>query len=581
MTVKARNLLLCFVAGVIVVASATVEDWYGRFDYSAEAPGYLDGYLAVDRGDWNVALSPHWSIGYPLLISATRWMFPAGPEGEWTAIHVLNLVIFLATYLSFLYFLRVATTYAAFVNGARPTAPEESWNVAIFSIGTSVFLLWQLITGNVSRISPDLSISCVFFLVTATCLNFFMRPGVKTAAALGLLMGIGYLLKVGFLPASFLTLSLVWLHGLIRSPGERLDMSCKLACALPVMGLLVLPYALGISKEYGKFTFGESGGIIYAWYVNHLPGLCNWQGGPAPFGTPIHPTHLVWKNPPVFTFAEPFDVTYPPYYNIPYYYEGFHQFFKLGNQLAAIKDNLSIFRRFFTGGDHAEVVGLIEMLLVAGALFLLKERLVWARRLLAMWPLYVLTLCPIGVYVLVHIEPRYVIGPIIVLLVAPFLPLFVPTPLISSRAACGLAVVLAVGCGVLTLVDEKDVLGRMVGPENNTDEPGWRTGLYLQHLGIRPGTKVAAVGYGSCIWDTWAYVCGAHIVAEIGNYAYDLDDQNKDLRLFAGSPDVQQTVFQYFRQAGATLVVARELPEPPQGPGWVEVPGTQFWIHSL
>jgi hypothetical protein len=70
-------------------------------------------------------------------------------------------------------------------------------------------------------------------------------------------------------------------------------------------------------------------------------------------------------------------------------------------------------------------------------------------------------------------------------------------------------------------------------------------------------------------------------VAEVGNFAYDPNDQDKDLQLFTRSPEVQQTVFKLFRQAGAVVVVARYLPEPPHGDGWVLVPGTPFWVHRL
>lgn len=570
-----------FIVALLVVGSGTVEDWFGRTCYAQDALGYLDSSAAVNRGDWTLALTPQWSIGYPLILSATRWMFPSGPEGEWTSIHVVNLVLFLATYLSFLYFLKAASAYTRQVNGAESTAPEDGWNGYIFSMGTTVFLLWQLLIGNVSRVSPDLPISCVFFLVTATCLNFFMRPTTKTAIIMGLLMGLGYVLKAGFMPASVLSLLIVFLHGWIHSPTNRLATLSKLAWAPLVMALVALPYAAALSKAVGAFTLGESGSINYAWHVNHLPNFCEWQGGPAPFGTPIHPTHLVWRNPPVFTFAEPFHVTYPPWYNIPYFYEGYHHFFSLKNQIAAIVDNLSIFRRFFIGGDHPGVKGLATGLLFVGGLFLLKERQVWWRRLMASWPLYLLVIGPIGIYLLVHIEPRYVIGPMIALLVIPLLPLFVPTQLISNRSAYALVIFIAVGSAVILAGNSKEVFLRAIHGQTNTTDPAWRIGQYLAQLGLHPGDKIATVGEGSSLDAAWAYMDGIRIVGEIGNYAFDPDDQEKDLQLFTRSPEVQQTVFNLFHQAGAEVVVARYLDESPQGPGWVRVPDTQWWVHRL
>src|ERR1039458_9816452 len=306
---RIRNLFLGFIVALIVIGSGAVEDWFGRTYYAEYALSYLDVFTAISRGDWTLALTPQWSIGYPLILSATRWIFPAGPEGEWMAIHVVNLVILLATYLSFLYLLKVASTYTAKVNGAESAVTKNGLNGFVFGIGTTLFLLWQLLIGNVSRVSPDPLICCVFFLVTATCLRFFMRPSVRTAVILGFLMGFGYVMKAVFLPVTFVVLLVVFLHSLTRSPGQRLPAVSKLAWALPAIALLALPYILALSHAVGKYTFGESGSLNYAWFVNHVPSQCNWQGGPAPLGMPIHPTHLVLRDPPVFTFAKPFPVS--------------------------------------------------------------------------------------------------------------------------------------------------------------------------------------------------------------------------------------------------------------------------------
>jgi hypothetical protein len=579
---RVKHLFLGFIVALVVVGFGVVEDWFGRTYYAEDALSYLDVFRAIARGDWTLALSPQWSIGYPLILSAIRWIFPSGPEGEWTAIHVVNLVIFVATYVSFLYLLKVASMYAVKVNGNESTVTKSGgWNGFVFGIGTILFLLWQLLIGNVSRVSPDPLICCVFFLVTAACLHFFMRPSVKTAVIMGLLMGFGYVLKVAFLPTSVLMLLVVFLHGWIRSSTDRLSALSKLAWAAPCLALVALPYAAALSHAVGTFTFGQSGSLNYAWFVNHVPKQCDWQGGPAPLGTPIHPTHLVLRKPPVFTFAEPFPVTYPPWYDIPYWYEGYHHFFSIRNQISAVKISLYALRQFFFWGTHWKAKAFATFLLLALALFLLKERQTWWKRLVALGPLVLLAIVPIGIYLPVHIEPRYVVGPLILLLTLPFLPLFVPTPLISARVGYVLVILIALDSAVVLVENKKDVLDRAIHGETNTNDPAWRLGLYLAQLGVHPGDKVAAVGVGPSLDATWAYVGGVHIVGEIGNDAFDPDDQEKDLQLFINNPPVQQTVFNLFQQAGAVLVVARLVHESPQGPGWTQLPDTQWWLHPL
>ena len=566
---------------LIVVGFGTVEDWFGRTYYADDAIGYFDVSKAIDRGDCATALNPYWSIGYPTILSATRWMFPPGPYGEWTALHVVNLVIFLAIYLSFLYFLKAATIYTAKVNGDDDATAGNGWNGFIFVIGTSVFLLWQLMIGNASRLSPDPLVSGIFFLVTAAALHFYMRPSAKTAVVMGLLMGFGYLVKAVFLPISVGMLLVVFLHCLTRSRSDRRPAITKLAWAIPVIAFVTLPYIIALSHAVGKFTLGESGSLNYAWNVNHLPHSCNWQGGTAQFGVPFHPTHLVLRDPPVFTFAEPFHVTYPPWYNPPYWYEGYHHFFNIKNEISALKATVPALRRFFFEGRHCGIKALGAGLLLALCLFLLKERRTWWKRLMSLWPLYLLPIAAFSVYLLVVIEPRYVVGFLIVLLLTPFLPLVVPTPLFSKRVGYAFVILFATGCAAILVGNKKDAIHRAIHNEPYTSDEQWRIGSYLIQSGVQPEEKVAAVAVWENIECTWAYVSGVHIVAEIGNDAFDFDHHEQDFHLFLSSPDVQQTVFTLFRQAGAKLVVASYVDGTPQGPGWEQIPGTRSWIHRL
>ena len=581
MNPRFKNLLLAFLVCLLVVGVSAWEDWFGRYDYGDDSVSYLDISKAIDRGDWTVALNPYWSIGYPLVLSATRWMFPPGPQDEWAFLHVMNLVLFLGTYLSFLYFLRVATIFASVVSGAPSAAPKSGWNGFIFAIGTTIFLLFQVLTSNVSRLSPDPLISGAFFLVMAAGLNFLMRPSVKAAVIFGLLMGMGYLLKAIFLPVSAFVFLTMLVFCLTRAPAARLPMAFKLAWALPAMALLALPYMTALSKATGMLTFGETGKINYAWCVNDMPRSTDWQGGPAQFGAPIHPTHMVLTNPPVFTFAEPFPVTYPPWFNPPYWFQGYLHFFSLRNQIDALKTNEPIFRRFFIEGAYCVPKTIAIVLFVAGGLFLLKDRRIWWNRLLSLWPVYLPCFASIGIYLLVFVEPRYIVGFLILLFFTPFLCLFVPTQLISKKAAytaVSLLVLYSAGCLVQ---DKMDIFKRAIHDQPYTSEEQWRVGLYLAASGVQPGEKIAVVGIGNRMNCTFAYVSGVHIVAEIGNDGYDEDNQEADLQLFTDHPEVQQTVFKLFQQAGADLVVGCYLNGPPQGPGWQGIPGTTWWFQRL
>ena len=575
MSPHARNLVFAFLASVIVVGLFAVDGWYGRSYYAQDAISYLDVARAVERGDWRTALSPYWSIGYPVLIAAVRGFFPAGPMGEWTAVHVLNLVIMAATYGAFLYFLRVALTFTARVNGGE----KAGENTPVFVIGTAIFLLWQLQCGNASRVSPDPLVGGIFFLVVAVALNFSLRPSAKTAMALGFLLGAGFLVKSVYSALALGVLGVLVLQALTR-PG-RLPTLGKLAAAIPLIVLVALPYVVGLSHAVGKFTLGESSGLNYAWNVNAMPRSLHWQGGPGPFGAPVHPTHLEMKEPPLFTFAEPFHVTYSPWYNAPYWYEGYHGFFNAKNQARTIAQNLAMLRRCFFEGAHATVEMILAGVLLALGIFMLGLRREWLVRLGRMWLLLLLPISAICVYLPVFIDIRYIVSFVIVLLVAPFLPIFVPSPLISRGQATMLATFIAVLCGLIIASESTGDFYRALHRKLYTEDPEWILGLNLAPWGIQPGDRVAAVNPGGDYDCAWASAAQVRIVAEIGNDAYDRDHQPQDIALFTDHPDVQQTAFALFEKAGAKAVILVNHPDAPQGPGWCRVPGTNFWLHFL
>jgi hypothetical protein len=575
MTVHRKDLLWLLAGFLVVAVLGAMEDWYGRFEYYGDAISYLEISRAITHGDWTLTFSPYWSLGYPLILVATRWMFPSGLEGEWTAIHVVNLLIFLAAYAGFLRLLKVSMSYLARVSGedAAGSSPRSA-----YVLGTTIFILLQLLIKNVSQISPDLLVSCLFFLATTEGLIFALRPRRGTAVRLGLLMGLGYIAKAAFLPLSAMLFCVAALHVVTRPAGERMATFCKLAWALPAFALVALPYIVALSMNVGFFTLGETGSLNYAWSVNHLPSWTHWQGGPEPLGRPIHPTQMVLTDPHVFVFAEPFHVTYPPWFNSFYWYEGYHRYFDWKNQLDACKYNFLHLSRFFLRGPET----LVGVAMMGVAFFLLKERRTWWRRVLKLWPLYLPSVLAIGVYLCVVVEPRYVVGFLIILLTTPFLALLVPTRLVAKEVAGVMVFFVVIGSAGFLAETERPALHRLAHGESYTAEEKWQTGLYLIHSGVTPGEKVAMVGPAGTPNCTWAYISGVHIVAEIGDNVVAPREQQADFIIFTHILEKQKIVFDLFRRAGASLVVVLDVDEAGmEGDGWEHVPGTHVWVHRL
>lgn len=580
MNLRIINLGWLFAAAIIVVGVGAVEVWYGRFDYGADGVAYLDLSQAVGRGDWRMAMSPFWSVGYPAVLASARWMFPPDAIGEWTALRVVNLSCFVGTYLSFLAFLSVSSRYAAWINGREDAGAGRRF---VLVIGTAFFLLFQIEHGCVSRVTPDLMVSGVFFLANAFALRYVVQPTVPTALGLGLVLGCGYLVKAIFLPLSVAIFSILILHLFLRRPSDRWLVMVRLGWAFFGFALLAVPCIASTSVALGRFTLGETGSLNYAWLVNHLPHGSQWQGGPPPFGQPIHPTQMLMRNPPVFAFGEPYHVTYPPIYDQFYWYDGYHKFFNLRNQIEALKNGILNVLKTFTLGPHLVVRSLAE---IAGLLFWLAlipgRRIEWVRRFIALWPAYLPALLGIFCYALVVVEARYIVGFLTILATMPFLALYVPTELAPRKLGYTIVALAILVAATILAFEKGQVFRRAWNNQSYTTDKQWKSGFYLIQAGLHPGDKVATVAEGEdAAFSTYAHACGVHIVAQMGNTAYDPLDQEKDFQLFADHPDVQQAVFNAFRQAGAVMVIALDVGRPLQGPGWEHVPGTGNWVHRL
>jgi hypothetical protein len=85
---RVKSLFLGFLAGLLVIGSATMEDWFGRTYYSDDAIGYFDVSKAISRDDWALAFNPYWgyrdsvySCPTEALGGGTRCVFGGGTTG--------------------------------------------------------------------------------------------------------------------------------------------------------------------------------------------------------------------------------------------------------------------------------------------------------------------------------------------------------------------------------------------------------------------------------------------------------------------------------------------------------------------
>ena len=553
--------------GAAVMIAGVLEGRYGKSELFGDDISYLDVANMIRAGDWRTALNPVWSIGYPWLISVVRRWFPATPHGELAAVFWLNLSIYFVAWIGFLWLLRVM---ARSLRGDPLRERDSPLSPFLVICAGCIFVTVQTGVGRVSTIGPDLLVTCIFFFASTVALKVFSRPTVSNSVALGVLLGVGFLTK-----AIMLTLAGVFFGMMVALQGRR-HLVAPFFRAVGVFLLFVVVYGAGLSWALGRPTLGEAGALNFAFHVNHLSHWMGWQGGPPEFGSPIHPVRMLRNDPPVFAFGEPFHVTYPPQFNMVYWYEGYRQVFSLKNLARAFVGNLHDLKYVFQ-----EILPVTLAVIVCFCIaFVVKTRTrADAAPALNPWIMYLPSIVGFSFYLLVHMEGRYVAGFLCVIGMAPFFALDrLP---VRSLIRTG-AVLLLVAA---TLFNSSERLhGAIRSAVAGTDMQSggqWAIAEYLVKMNLKAGDKVASVAPRNDFRCTWAYASRLHIVAAIGNDAFDPQSQVRDLHLFFDHPSTQQQVLELFRGQGAVAVVATDIPFEVSSPGWQHVPGSQAWVRFL
>jgi hypothetical protein len=550
---------------------------FGRVNYSADAISYLNIVRAIHAGDWKLAFSSYWGLGYPLLLAAVTPLFPATPTGEWVAIHAMSMVVFVATFFSFYWLVGVAANLPLL----REIFTEEK-NARFLQAGAfAVFLSTELCLDNVSRVGPDMLVSCLIFVAMALLLNLREKPDAGRAILLGVVLGVGYVVKSIFLP---LTVLFCLTAGIAMWKKPRALRSLALIALFA--GIFAVPYIAGISWAQGYLTPGDSGPLNYAWNVNKVEPLGLWQGWPPGSGRPLHPAKIVTAAPHVYVFNGPFPVTFGPFFNPPYYYQGVRRFFSPKAQVLALGANVLRLLKMFT----LQIV--LYSLAICWVLSKGKsnEEQPWWKTAISMWPVLLISCGGTLTYLLVVVESRYIASFVATLLL--FLLLTIAAEYTATQqqgyrmpGRAALAGILAIGCAFTLLANEKDPVRDVLGNAfhrrlfYNSDQ--WRVGLYLQEKGLQPGDKVAVMSdLVSASVSTWAYMDRLQIVGILGGSLAKA--QTVDYDVFWNSTRAkQQQILANFRDAGAQAVVSISRPTGAGAQGWDAVPETGFWVYRL
>lgn len=527
-----------------------------RYQMSPDAMDYLDIARQVESGHWNAVANGYWGTLQAVLLAPLFALHPS-PAAELPLAHLHSLVILIATFFAFRWFLHTCLDSQRAGDEGPDTDQIPEWALCV--VGYGLFLWSSLEIVPVAIIGPDLLVTAFVYLAAAALLKLQPEAPLRSFLLFGVILGVGYWAKAIMFPIGLFFL----LVSIMKSPNSKKNLISVLAFAAIAAPLIA---ALSIPRE--RFTFGDSGTMNYATFVSPGGRSVNWQGLPAGSGTPRHPTRQLAGPLPIYEFNGPIPGTYPPSYDPSYWNEGHKSTFNPRTQLAVIAGHVP---------SVVELLLLAQPALTAGFLFLLLwDPGSFTRRFLRHWELPAVSLAIIGLYMLVHFETRFVGAFVVLIWVSAFLALRVPSWVSSrgasentSRQIAGLAILALVAVMILSLAS--DQARKYI---NGCGESARGDVTVAQQIGLSPGTPVAVVGSGNYAY--WAHLAQLRIVADIM--------QPDELAFWRLPADKRQLLYANFRnRTGAQWLIA----QPPTvlldslDTGWREIGTTAYYRYPL
>lgn len=244
-------------AWVAILALAAFQAYAQRFSIGPDGISYLDLSDAVVTGRWSTLVNLYWSPLYPVLVGVGRAIAGAGPRWEVVTMHVVNFVCFVAMFAAFEYLLISVLELA---QRTRHSALGGSWGLAA---AYGFFGVFALTLTPMELTTPDWLASAAILLAFGALLRL-SEPSDharRDAIVLGVALGLGALAKSFLVPWALVCFVVAAIA--TRRRGVSIT-----AMAVGVWLVFVLPWSLALSVAAGRPTFGDSGRLTFAWYVN-------------------------------------------------------------------------------------------------------------------------------------------------------------------------------------------------------------------------------------------------------------------------------------------------------------------------
>jgi hypothetical protein len=601
---------------------------YEPFQIDGDAVAYMDIGDCLRAQQWAGIVNGYWHPLYPALLAAAHALFRSTPANELHAYYMVNFAIFLLGMLAVVCFTDALCVLRSALSADRPPSDgrkstgngERRTNNAAFLLskyplrylGLALVVIASQRELSLGKVRPDALLQALLLFALAALLAHLATGRLRYAALMGLALGCAYLTKSFAFVVALLCIAVLaifrWLW--LRHAPARI-VSAALA-ALVCFAALAGPYIAALSHARGRFDFGDSGALNYAWYVAgtekmHLQPYQTAQFGAAQVRLK-HPERELLHSPQILSYAQLPYGTYPDWFDTTYWNDQIKPHFSLRREISRSARNCVLVVRYLF--NHPEALILLALLLALGARFTLPWKPGPGSRLTpnAFWlPPLALGVLIWGIYATVNTEERYVTVAYLAIILTLFATLR-PPQAAADDARCSLFPVgvpgersllagVTVPCSIasalillLALLATGESLRTVLEDRREILALGYSDGWYsptmtqvadgLRSLGVRPGDTIACTGWSACLDDPYyARLDGVRITTEIYagvTPAYDF---------LAGLPNRDQAIAVVRGQGARVLVAnfghARVSDQDPAFRAWRQLGDTTFYALPL
>jgi hypothetical protein len=567
------------VSWAFCLALAVIEAWSGQQYFDPDSISYLDMSDGLLRNDWHSLINPHWSPLYPFLIGVVARIAHPSARWELPLVHLLNLLIFVCALAAFEFMMRQVIAILA------PDGSDLQSKLPLFQrayvwelLGYSVFA-WTtfFLAGSVRKALPDLCVVSFVYLDAGIVLRILSRQRIVTwFVCLGVALGLGYYAKTVLFPIGLLFM----LVAICAAGGLRKAFLPAIAMVLMFFAI-TLPLVTAVSRSTGHLTIGEAGHLDYAWIVYGQPSEfylsppLDYRKDPpnvihpniAFYGDRLPVVRILHHSPDVLQFAPQNNATYPPWSNPPLFASGLQATFDFGDQIRTIGVSLK---------RCAEALLLPIPLTLAAYLVLFFRSAQNPRRwrcILRVWPLFIIGIGGLGLYILVLVEPRYIASFVALLWIGLLCGVQYQRPKDSPRITNIATALIIFSLAAMAVGTAAYHVVRPPRPLQGSICEAYSVASELSKDGVGRGDVIAVIGDGE----------SSMAVARFARVHIDVAIPFREAPKFwqISDPRERSKVYEALREGGARIVVSSEVPPGKVFAEWSRVDDTEFYVHTL